>query len=460
MSENNLTHFDAAGNAVMVDVSAKPVTTREATAHGIITMNAEAFAAVQSGTVKKGDVLGVARIAGIMATKRTSELIPLCHPLPLTKAGIEFRLLPERQAVEALCTVKTSGVTGVEMEALTGVSTALLTIYDMCKAVDKGMELGEIHYLRLSVTDLCNLRCRYCMPDGVEKLEREAVLTYEEFLRLAALFAQCGIDTVRVTGGEPLVRKNVAQLVAGLKATPGIRRVTLTTNAMLLAEQLSALLDAGLDSVNISLDTLRPEVFRQITARDDFAAVQAGLQAALESGLPVKLNCVPQAGVNEGELETLAALAKDNALQVRFIEMMPIGYGAAMPCISGPELRARFARRWPELAPLSTAQEHALGDGPAVYYTVPGWQGSIGFIAAVHGKFCASCNRVRLTSQGFFRPCLASETGCDLRALLRSGADDAQLLAAIRETIWAKPREHHFNDSSMPATRGMYRIGG
>ena len=164
--------------------------------------------------------------------------------------------------------------------------------------------------------------------------------------------------------------------------------------------------------------------------------------------------------VNEGELETLAALAKDNALQVRFIEMMPIGYGAAMPCISGPELRARFARRWPELAPLSTAQEHALGDGPAVYYTVPGWQGSIGFIAAVHGKFCASCNRVRLTSQGFLRPCLASETGCDLRALLRSGADDAQLLAAIRETIWAKPREHHFNDSSMPATRGMYRIGG
>ena len=318
----------------------------------------------------------------------------------------------------------------------------------------------EIHYLRLSVTDLCNLRCRYCMPDGVEKLEREAVLTYEEFLRLAALFARCGIDTVRVTGGEPLVRKNVAQLVARLKATPGIRRVTLTTNAVLLAEQLPALLDAGLDSVNISLDTLRPEVFRQITARDDFAAVQAGLQAALQSGLPVKLNCVPQAGVNEGELEALAALAKDNAMQVRFIEMMPIGYGAAMPCISGPELRARFARRWPELAPLSAAQEHALGDGPAVYYTVPGWQGSIGFIAAVHGKFCASCNRVRLTSQGFLRPCLASETGCDLRALLRSGADDAQLLAAIRETIWAKPREHHFNDSSMPATRGMYRIGG
>ena len=315
----------------------------------------------------------------------------------------------------------------------------------------------EIHYLRLSVTDLCNLRCRYCMPDGVEKLEREAVLTYEEFLRLATLFAQCGIDTVRVTGGEPLVRKNVAQLVAGLKAIPGIRKVTMTTNGILLAQQLPALLAAGLDSVNISLDTLRPEVFRQITARDEFAAVQAGLQAALESGIPVKLNCVPQAGVNEGELEDLAALAENRPLQVRFIEMMPIGYGAAMPCISGPELRQRFAHRWPGLQPLAEAD---FGDGPAVYYTVPGWQGSIGFIAAVHGKFCASCNRVRLTSQGFLRPCLASEAGYDLRALLRSGASDAALLQAIRETIWAKPREHHFEDSSMPATRGMYRIGG
>ena len=318
----------------------------------------------------------------------------------------------------------------------------------------------NIHYLRLSVTDLCNLRCRYCMPDGVDKLEREDILTYEEFLRLAALFARCGVDTVRVTGGEPLVRKGVEQLVKGLKAIPGIRKVTMTTNAVLLKQQLPALLEAGLDSVNISLDTLDPALFAKITARDEFAAVQAGIHAALESGIPVKLNCVPQVGVNEGELEALAALAQDKPLQVRFIEMMPIGYGAAMPCISGPELLARFRRRWPELAPLPGAACAALGDGPAVYYTVPGWKGDIGFIAAVHGKFCASCNRVRLTSQGFLRPCLASETGCDLRTLLRGGAADEELLQAIRETIWSKPREHHFGDNSMPATRGMYRIGG
>ena len=318
----------------------------------------------------------------------------------------------------------------------------------------------NIHYLRLSVTDLCNLRCRYCMPDGVDKLEREDILTYEEFLRLAALFARCGVDTVRVTGGEPLVRKGVEQLVKGLKAIPGIRKVTMTTNAVLLEQQLPALLEAGLDSANISLDTLDPALFAKITARDEFAAVQAGIHTALESGIPVKLNCVPQVGVNEGELEALAALAQDKPLQVRFIEMMPIGYGAAMPCISGPELLARFRRRWPELAPLPGAACAALGDGPAVYYTVPGWKGDIGFIAAVHGKFCASCNRVRLTSQGFLRPCLASETGCDLRTLLRGGAANEELLQAIRETIWSKPREHHFGDNSMPATRGMYRIGG
>ena len=301
----------------------------------------------------------------------------------------------------------------------------------------------NIHYLRLSVTDLCNLRCRYCMPDGVDKLGREDILTYEEFLRLAALFARCGVDTVRVTGGEPLVRKGVEQLVKGLKAIPGIRKVTMTTNAVLLEQQLPALLEAGLDSVNISLDTLDPALFAKITARDEFAAVQAGIHAALESGIPVKLNCVPQVGVNEGELEALAALAQDKPLQVRFIEMMPIGYGAAMPCISGPELLARFRRRWPELAPLPGAACAALGDGPAVYYTVPGWKGDIGFIAAVHGKFCASC------------------TGCDLKALLRSGASDEELLTAIRTTIWEKPQEHHFElKQDIPATRGMYRIGG
>lgn len=317
----------------------------------------------------------------------------------------------------------------------------------------------NIRYLRLSVTDRCNLRCRYCMPDGIEKQPHDEILSYEEFLRLAKLFAQCGVDTVRVTGGEPLVRKGVEQLIAGLKTTPGIRHVALTTNGVLLKEQLPVLLAAGLDSVNISLDTLSPETFRNITARDEFSAVQEGIRAALESGIPVKLNCVPQVGVNEGELEQLAALAETTPLEVRFIEMMPIGYGAEMPYLSAPEVLTRLKRRWPELEP-QPQKSSTAALGPAVYYKVPGWKGSVGIIAAVHGKFCSSCNRVRLTSQGFLRPCLASETGCDLRALLWNGASDAELIEKIRAVIWEKPLEHHFGESGRPATRGMYRIGG
>ena len=211
----------------------------------------------------------------------------------------------------------------------------------------------KIEYVRISLTDRCNLRCRYCMPDGVPKLAHEDILTYEEFLRLAALFAQCGIDTVRITGGEPLVRRGVEQLTAGLKAIPGIRRVALTTNGVLLAQKLPALLAAGLDSVNISLDTLHPETFRRITGKDELAAVQNGIRAALASGIPVKLNCVPQPGVNEGELESLAAFAQEHPLQVRFIEMMPIGFGAGLPGLSGPELLERFYRRWPQLQPVT-----------------------------------------------------------------------------------------------------------
>ena len=198
MTETNLTHFDASGNAVMVDVSEKTVTFREATAHGIITMNAEAFAAVESGTVKKGDVLGVARIAGIMATKRTSELIPLCHPLPLTKVSVDFRLLPERQAVEALCTVKTAGVTGVEMEALTGVSTALLTIYDMCKAVDKGMELGVARIAGIMATKRTSELIPLCHPLPLTKVSVDFRLLPER----QAVEALCTVKTAGVTGVE------------------------------------------------------------------------------------------------------------------------------------------------------------------------------------------------------------------------------------------------------------------
>ncbi len=318
----------------------------------------------------------------------------------------------------------------------------------------------NIHYLRLSVTDLCNLRCRYCMPDGVPKQTHEDILRYEEFLRLVNILASLGIDTVRVTGGEPLVRRGVEAFIGQLAQIPGVRKVTMTTNGALLAERLPALLDAGLAGVNISIDTLKPETFAGITGCDALHDVLRGLQAAVESGLPVKINVVPQAGINDGEWEELAALAQTQPVQVRFIEMMPIGYGAAMPCIQNTEVLARLQRRWADIAPLDEAKATGLGDGPAVYYTIPGWQGNIGFISAVHGKFCRDCNRVRLTSQGFLRLCLASEAGLDLRTSLRSGAADEELAGLIKDAVMGKPLEHHFGQKDAAATRGMYRIGG
>ena len=320
-----------------------------------------------------------------------------------------------------------------------------------------------IDYLRISITDACNLRCRYCMPESaagcaLEQAEQNPPLTVEEMLKIVHAAAGLGITHYRITGGEPLVRKECVELVQKIKAVPGTASVGITTNGVRLASCARDLKAAGCDSVNVSLDTVDAAEFAALTGRDALEQVKQGICAAKEAGLLVKLNAVHR---KELHAQELIEFAEQEKVPVRFIEMMPIGYGAAMPCISGPELRERFARRWPEFSPLPAAQSAGFGDGPAVYYTVPGWKGNVGFIAAVHGKFCASCNRVRLTSQGFLRPCLASEAGCDLKALLRSGASDEELLTAIRTTIWEKPQEHHFElKQDIPATRGMYRIGG
>ena len=306
----------------------------------------------------------------------------------------------------------------------------------------------EIHYLRLSVTDLCNLRCRYCMPDGVEKLEREAVLTYEEFLRLAALFAQCGIDTVRVTGGEPLVRKNVAQLVAGLKATPGIRRVTLTTNAVLLAEQLPALLDAGLDSVNISLDTLRTERFREITRRGDLEDAFAGIRAAEDAGFQnLKLDTVLMGGVNDDEIGDFLALTMEHPWEVRFIELMPMG-----PCAAWPKERflpvTEVLRRFPQLEELEP-------NGVARRYHLPGAMGTVGLITPMSHEFCGECRRIRVTADGKLKGCLHSREEISLRGLHGRELEDA-----ILRGILHKPKGHHLTEHASDTPRTMNEIGG
>ena len=314
-----------------------------------------------------------------------------------------------------------------------------------------------IDYLRVSVTDRCNLRCVYCMPEnGVSSISHDSLLRYEEIVRLVRLMQPLGVQKVRITGGEPMARRGCLDLVQNLHEMGGLSRIAMTTNALLLRGRMQEARDKGLTSINISLDTLDPVCYRQMTRLGNVTPVLDAIDEALTCGLSVKVNAVPVRGMNENDLVSVAALAQDQPVCVRFIELMPVGCGAAFSPIPTDEVLAKMEAAFGMLLPDETRH----GDGPARYVKPHGFVGSIGVIGAVSHEFCDRCNRVRLTSQGFLRPCLASESGTDLRALLRSGADDAALLQAIQNTILAKPREHHFGQGSMPATRGMYRIGG
>lgn len=315
----------------------------------------------------------------------------------------------------------------------------------------------NIHYLRLSITDKCNLRCRYCMPNGVQRCAQEEILSYEEMLRIVEILSRLGIDTVRVTGGEPLVRKELAALLRGIKKIHGIDKVSMTTNGVLLSQQLDKLVAAGLDAVNISLDTLRRDRFQEITGVDKLAEVLDGIEMALSEALTVKINCVPQAGVNEDELLDMARLTKEKRMEVRFIEMMPVGQGKHIEGISNTIIRERIQKEIGSLC--SITRQH--GAGPAVCYQIDGYKGTIGFISAINGKFCSQCNRIRLTSQGFLKGCLSSSQGLDVRGMLRQGAEDAELEAAIRRAIYQKPLQHHFEAlQDITEKNDMYAIGG
>ncbi|MCD7947582.1 MAG: GTP 3',8-cyclase MoaA [Oscillospiraceae bacterium] len=317
----------------------------------------------------------------------------------------------------------------------------------------------NIDYLRISVTDRCNLRCTYCMPpEGVGWIPHSAILTVAEMIRLSRLFAEMGFRRIRLTGGEPLVRKGVAQIVRGIKGIPGIEKVTLTTNGVLLAEQLPALLDAGLDGVNISLDTLDRAQFAAIARRDELHRALAGIHAALAvPGFNIKLNCVPS-GENDAQLVPIAALAKDHNVAVRFIEMMPIGLGGTQHRRTQAEVLAMLEESFGG----AIACQQPDGGGPGEYVTFAGFQGKVGFISAMTHKFCHNCNRVRLSATGFLKTCLQYETGADLKALLNAGASDDTLRAAIAQAIAQKPASHHFSEhrETEGETRNMHQIGG
>lgn len=314
----------------------------------------------------------------------------------------------------------------------------------------------NIGYMRISVTDRCNLRCQYCMPHGMQWLEHSQILTYEEIVRLARIAITLGIRRFKLTGGEPLVRHDLVGLVSQLSSLEGCEQVTLTSNGILLAEQAEALAQAGLQAVNISLDTLDRAQYKAITGQDALDKVLESIQASLQAGLKVKINTV-LLQENESQLVRLASLAQNQPVDVRFIELMPIGSGAQGRGLSPHKARERLKQHWPDLADV----QEKRGNGPAHYQASAGLQGRIGWIEAVSHTFCNECNRIRLTSTGQLKPCLCYEHGMDFRALLRGGASDEELAAQMRQLIFEKPKAHCFEDAGqITEHRQMVQIGG
>jgi len=294
------------------------------------------------------------------------------------------------------------------------------------------------------------------MPDGVELVSMEDILTYEEIVRVCEAGVQAGITKVRVTGGEPLVRKGCADLIAMLKKIDGIEKVSLTTNGVLLEQYSDDLKRAGIDSVNISLDTIDAKLYESITGRDESALVISGIKSMIARNIPVKLNAVLMNGVNEEEWASLVMMAKTYPVDVRFIELMPMGEGKDHTGVSNEAVYRKLCNNYPGIQ----ADPAPRGDGPAVYYQVPGFPGRIGFISAIHGKFCASCNRLRLTAEGKLKPCLCYNDDIDIKDILRHGSAEA-LSKGLQAAAMAKPAGHCFEDSDKMLHSGqMSKIGG
>lgn len=311
-----------------------------------------------------------------------------------------------------------------------------------------------IDYLRISITDRCNMRCVYCMPaEGIFPAGHREILTYEEIVRVATIAAGLGVRKVRITGGEPLTRKNVIFLISALKKIPGIEDLSMTTNGLLLEQYAWDLAAAGLDRVNVSVDSFDPGTFRRITRGGELSAVLRGLRASERAGLkPVKINMVPIRGINDNEVIDFAKLTIESDSHVRFIEFMPSGYHEAWSpekYITTDELKSIIGT----IAPLTPVRMRK--DGPSKYYRLKGAKGVVGFISALTHHFCEDCNRLRMTSDGKLRPCLFSETEIDLKYPIRNGAPDAEIERLLRLSIGVKPRGHNIGK-----TGEAMRVGG
>ncbi len=320
---------------------------------------------------------------------------------------------------------------------------------------------GRVHNnLRISVTDRCNLRCTYCMPEEVTFLDRGELLTFEEITRFVRVAAGLGIDKVRLTGGEPLLRRDLPTLVRMLSAVPGIKDVGLTTNGLLLAQQAAALHDAGLRRINVSLDALDPGRFRALTRRDGLDQVLAGIRAAKRAGFnPVKVNAVSIRGFTEHEVVPLARFARDSGLEMRFIEYMPIGADQweRDKVYFAHEILEQLERHVGPLVPAENYDPRA----PAMEFRYADGGGRVGIIASVSRPFCRSCNRIRLTADGKLRNCLFALDEVDLKPLLRGGAADAEIAAHVRCNVAAKWEGHEINTARfIKPLRTMHSIGG
>ena len=318
----------------------------------------------------------------------------------------------------------------------------------------------RINYLRISLTDRCNFRCVYCMPAvGMQFTPRPELLTSDELLLVVRAAAAAGFQKLRLTGGEPTLRPDLVELVAAMKAVPGIEHIAMTTNALRLAKLAQPLKDAGLDRVNISIDTLDPQKFRQITRGGKLEMIWAGIEAADQAGLrPIKLNAVVVRGLNETEVPELAALTLRYPWEMRFIEVMPLTGVADVAqdgVVKSEELIAQLTELYGPLEELGLAPSDS-----ARRYRIPGAQGKLGFISSVSDPFCATCNRMRLTADGRLHLCLLRDDEVDLRAAIRAGATQAQVEQIVRHAVALKPWGHGLPEHVLPTLRGMSQLGG
>jgi cyclic pyranopterin phosphate synthase len=318
----------------------------------------------------------------------------------------------------------------------------------------------NIHYLRISLTDHCNLRCVYCMPEDMTFRPNAALMQDDEIITLTHLFASLGFDKIRLTGGEPTLRKNVVQIVNGIANTEGIRSVSMTTNGILLNKLAQPLKDAGLERVNISIDTLDSGKFKRLTRWGDIEDVIEGIEAAEAAGLtPIKLNAVIVTGYNEADVVPLAGLTLNKPWQMRFIEMMPFAGATEFQLtqmVTAAQMQEQIEAAY---GPLEIANGGKL-DGEARLYRLPKGMGDVGFISSVTQPFCASCTRARLTADGILRMCLLREKEVDLLTPLRAGASIEELRELILDTVWHKPWGHGLEDGAIPLNRVMNEIGG